>query len=159
MSCPQIKSYTDKCLWNGNLPNNHLRPDRTLWQRNTEFFVKVYVILRFYAFLRYTLAIKRLFFRQSLRAWSPWLQIPVSRAFKAASRECKQVSIPLDLHLKFRFIDLKLWFSSESCDNILSKSWTYKLKVLCHKTHSFYCQSDSFSQFAGNPIALISTVG
>ena len=99
MSCPQIKSYTDKCLWNGNLPNNHLRPDRTLWQRNAEFFVKVYVILRFYAFLRYTLAIKRLFFRQSLRAWSPWLQIPVSRAFMAASRECKQVSIPLDLHL------------------------------------------------------------
>ena len=26
-------------------------------------------------------------------------EIPVSRAFKAAPRECKQVSIPLDLHL------------------------------------------------------------
>lgn len=26
-------------------------------------------------------------------------QIPVSRAFKAAPRKCKQVSIPLDLHL------------------------------------------------------------
>ena len=92
-------------LINRDLPNNHLRPDRPLWQRNAEFFVKVYVILRFYAFLRYTLAIKRLFFRQSLKVDWLWLQIPVSRAFKAAPREYKQVSIPLDLHINSNFAD------------------------------------------------------
>ena len=32
-------------------------------------------------------------------------QIPVSRAFKAAPRECKHVSIPLDLHLNSNFAD------------------------------------------------------
>ena len=30
-------------------------------------------------------------------------EIPVSRAFKAVPRECKQVSIPLDLHLNSNF--------------------------------------------------------
>ena len=34
-----------------------------------------------------------------LRRFLDILRIPVSRAFKAAPRKCKQVSIPLDLHL------------------------------------------------------------
>ena len=61
---------------NRNLPNNHLWPDRPHWQKNAEFFVKVYVILMFLMPFYGTLwQKKRLFFRQSLRAGWPWLQI------------------------------------------------------------------------------------
>ena len=36
------------------------------------------------------------------------IQIPVSRAFKAAPRKCKQVSIPLDLHLNSNLSNNKI---------------------------------------------------
>ena len=59
------------------------------------------------------------------------MEIPVSRAFKAAPRECKQVSIPLDLHLNSNFSNRLIFTQRFSVGHFWSPHQTITEGIFC----------------------------